>query len=122
MQEVRARKKGGTVSIEITPPYKPTAEDVRQDIRRFMEAFGDVEDVPLQEANILNDLESIMDHELLHGLNRLLRHWHWTQPNGLKQSDLNEVYVVEELRQKLELLVKARMRDVLQAKLKPSHS
>ncbi len=103
----------------IDAPYRPPVEEVEADITRFIRGHQHLEDVPLKEEELLQDIQSILDNELLTALNRLMRHWNWTQPSGVDQETLNEVFPAEELRLKLEELAKARMRDVLVVKLRP---
>lgn len=100
-------------------PYLPPTEVVENDINRFIRSHGHLPDVPLQEESLLMDIQQIMDNELLNAVNRVLRHWNWCQPDGVRQRDLDEVFPLEELRMKLEDLQKARMRDVVVVKLKP---
>lgn len=117
--QVRGAKTNGGAEARAA---RPTTEEVESDIQRFLRGHGDLPDVRVQEMGLLQDIQNIMDNELLKALNRLMRHWNWTQPQGVSQQDLNEVYPAEELRTLLEQLQKARMRDVIEVKLAPATS
>lgn len=114
-----SKAKGARKGEAADRPYNPPVEVVEADINRFIRSHAHLGDVPLKEEALLQDIQSILDNELLTAINRVMRHWSWTQPYGIAQEDLDEVFPLEELRMKLEELQRARLRDVIVVKLKP---
>lgn len=50
---------------------------------------------------LMSELRAMMDEELYSAIERAMRHWTWTQPQGVTQNDLDQVFPLEEFRLKL---------------------
>jgi hypothetical protein len=66
-----------------------------------------------QQEELLTAIHQLMDEEMLTACENALEHFFYHQPDGLRQEDLDRMWPLQLLRNKLQLLYRIRLRDEL---------
>jgi hypothetical protein len=98
-----------------------SAARTQRDIELFLNSQQHLEDVPLKEMEVLEELDRIMDHGLMDGLALVLDHWHQHRPNGMDADDAVAAKPVQRLHAQLQNLLRARLKRLVQGKAPAKH-